>query len=214
MSAYRYIVFPTGFTPNADEMLSLRRYAEHLNNHIALGHRRDGGLAIAFEAEPFDRLRGLEPAFEELLTQWRARGGEIAEKLPFVKDSKPWKAIDKPPKAAAATHSAPLPLPLDSPPRDLHEARLDGREAIGRTKIAVAQIAAQAEQFERAATWMPYALWALGAVLVIGAGSYLAMRLTDSENETRAATVERVAENPIGESLAPAVIVEEPVAAD
>lgn len=200
MSAYRYVVFPVGFTPTADEMAALRRHAEHLNKHIALGHRRDGGLAIAFEAEPFDRLRGIEPAFEDLLTHWRARGGEITEKLPFVKDSKPWKAIDKAPKAAAAS----LPMQLDSPPRDGREARVDAREAVGRTRLGVAQITAQAEQFERAAGWMPYALWGLGAVLMLSAGAYLGMRLTNSESETRADTVERVADDPIGQSLTPA----------
>ncbi len=214
MSAYRYIVFPIGHTPSADEVAALRRYAEHFNNHIALGYRRDGGLAIAFEAEPFDRLRGLEPAFEDLLTHWRARGGEVVEKLPFVKDAKAWKAIDKAPKPAAATtrsaaKPASRPLPLDGPPRDRREAQIDGREAEGRSRLAAAQIAAQAEQFERAAGWMPYALWGLGAVLVIGAGSYLAVRLTDSDNETRAETVERVATDPITQPLTPATIATE-----
>lgn len=204
MSAYRYVVFPVGFTPTADEMAALRRHAEHLNNHIALGHRRDGGLAIAFESEPFDRLRGIEPAFEDLLTHWRARGGEITEKLPFVKDSKPWKAIDKAPKAAAPSQTASRPVPLDSPPRDVREARVDAREAVGRTRLGVAQIAAQAEQLERAAGWMPYALWGLGAVLMLSAGAYLGMLLTNSETETRADTVERVADDPIGQSLTPA----------
>lgn len=210
MSAYRYVVFPVGFTPTADEMVALRRHAEHLNHHIALGHRRDGGLAIAFEAEPFDRLRGIEPAFEDLLTHWRARGGEITEKLPFVKDSKPWKAIDKAPKAAAASQPPLRPVPLDGPPRDLREARVDGREAVGRTRLGVAQITAQAEQLERAAGWMPYALWGLGAALIISAGAYLGIRLTTSESETRANIIERVADDPIGQSLTPASAATEP----
>jgi hypothetical protein len=204
MSAYRYIVFPVGFTPNADEMAALRRYAEHLNNHIALGHRRDGGLAIAFEAEPFDRLRGLEPAFEDLLTRWRARGGEIAEKLSFVKDSKVWKALDKAPKSTATSPVANRSLPSDGPPRESRDARVDGREAEGRSRLAVSQITAQSEQLERAAGWMPYALWGLGALLIMGAGVYLGSRLTSSESETRAATVERVADDPISQSLTPA----------
>lgn len=204
MSAYRYVVFPVGHTPNADEVTSLRRYAEHLNNHIALGHRRDGGLAIAFEAEPFDRLRGIEPAFEDLLTHWRARGGEIVEKLPFVKDAKAWKSIDKDPKAPkapAATQPASRHAPLDGPPR---QAKIDGREAEGRSRLAAAQITAHAEQLERAAGWMPYALWGLGAALIMGAGVYLGSRLTRSESETRADTVERVADDPITQPLTPA----------
>lgn len=211
MSAYRYVVFPVGHTPNAGEMATLRGYSEHLNNHIALGHRRDGGLAIAFEAEPFDRLRGLEPAFEDLLTQWRARGGEVVEKLSFVKDSKPWKAIDKAPKATAPASAPPSrAVPWHGAPEDLQQVRVSGREAEGRARLGVAQVVAQAEQFERAAGWMPYALWGLGAVLILGAGAYLGIRLTDSESETRADTVERVADDPIGEPLTPAAAATEP----
>jgi hypothetical protein len=86
----------------------------------------------------------------------------------------------------------------------LREARVDGREAVGRTRLGVAQIAAQAEQLERAAGWMPYALWGLGALLMLSAGAYLGIRLNNSESETRADTVERVADDPIGQSLTPA----------
>ena len=205
MSAYRYVVFPIGHTPNAGEVAALRGYAEHLNNHIALGHRRDGGLAIAFEAEPFDRLRGFEPAFEDLLTQWRARGGEIVEKLSFVKDSKPWKAIDKAPKTnAPASPPTSRATPWHGQPEDLGQVRASGREAEGRARLGAAQIVAQAESFERAAGWMPYVLWGLGAVLILAAGVYLGTRLTSSENETRAETVERVADDPIGQTLTPA----------
>jgi hypothetical protein len=51
---------------------------------------------------------------------------------------------------------------------------------------------------------MPYVLWGLGALLILAAGVYLGSRLTNSENETRADTVERVAEDPIGQPLVPA----------
>lgn len=204
MSAYRYVVFPHGAKPSAEEMAALRRYADHLNNHIALGiHRRDAGLALAFEAEPFDRLRGFEPAFDDLLTHWQARGGEVVDKLPFVKDSKPWKSVEKPPKAPPPPPTQHH-VPADRPHRELSEARTDARELEGRSRLAAARIAAQAERLERAAGWLPYAFWGLGAALVLVAGGYIGSRLLGSESETRADAVQRIADDPIGQSLAPA----------
>ncbi|TWT98109.1 hypothetical protein Pla108_22660 [Botrimarina colliarenosi] len=204
MSAYRYVVFHPGAPPTAEELGALRRYAELLNNHIAWGtHRHNGALAIACEAEPFDRLRGIDPAFEELLLQWQARGGHVAEKLPFVKDSKAWRTMEKP----ADTKAPPRAPASDAAPsasnRQNELKPPDAREAVGRVRIKAAKITAQAERIERAAGWTPYVLWGLGAALVLGAGFYLGSRLLAAGGERRSATVERIADDPIGQSLAP-----------
>lgn len=200
MAEYRYVVFPPGAAPSAEELALLRRFADHLNQHIALGtHRGDGGFAIACEAEPFDRLRGLEPAFEELLTHWRARGGCVAEKLAFVKDAKAWKVVQaaNAPRAASAR---PQAARRETPPA---AAARDPREAEGRARLATRRFAENVESIERAAAWVPYALWGLGAALVLGVGAYVGVRLSGAGVERRSDTIERVLEDAGADLITP-----------
>ena len=104
MTAYRYVAFPPKVAPTAEELAAFESYADLLERHVAYGKQRgDIGLAIACEAEPFDRLRGLDPAFEELLLKWLVRGAQVVESLPFVKDGRPWTKIATHPKEAPPT---------------------------------------------------------------------------------------------------------------
>lgn len=208
MSAYRYVVFPTGAAPSADELRTLRRYAEQLNNHIAYGvRRRDGALAIACEAEPFDRLRGLEPAFDELLLHWSARGAEVEQKLPFVKDTARWKRLEaESAKHPASKHHAATPpkAAADDAPerRSPVERSADARLAEASGRLAAARAAARAESYQRWAAVLPYVFWALGATAVLAVGGYIGSRLLGSDVESRSSTIERMAADGDKEPLA------------
>ncbi|MEQ8847546.1 hypothetical protein [Botrimarina sp.] len=223
MSAYRYVAFPSGSAPAVDELRRFRGYAELLNNHIAYGVRkRDAALTIACEAEPFDRLRGLDPAFEELLMHWRARGAEIEEKLPFAKDPTRWRQFEKSAekstdrvaakgKPAAA---APEPPVAGPEPRSDHHRAADARAAEGLARLATARAAARGEAYQRWAAALPYLFWAIGVLLLVGAGVWVGARIRSPGVESRSQTVERVADDALKERLDTRRQGNEPVAED
>ena len=99
MTAYRYVVFPPGRQPSADEAAELQNYARLLENHVAYGtNKHDGGLAIAFEAELFDRALAKDAGFEALIRRWEVRGCQLVEHLGFVKDYAALKPIKPQPR--------------------------------------------------------------------------------------------------------------------
>lgn len=205
MSSYRYVVFPVGAAPSAEEVARLEAYSELLDYHIAYGKRRgDGGLAIACDAEPFDRLRGLDPAFDELLLKWRVRGGEVVEKLAFVKDAALWKKLRPAPEKPPSKPERDRHYASDGPTDAVENAeRLqEATEAEGGLRLEVDHASEMGRRYESAGGWLPYLLWGSGAIAMLMAGGYVANRLLDSPIETRAETVERVAGDALGESLA------------
>jgi len=221
VNAYRFVVFPPGVAPTAEELAAFRGYSDLLERHVAYGKgRRTGGLAICCEAEPFDRLRGLEPAFDELLTKWSVRGAEVHESTPFCRDDAAWKRIKSrapkartpaaPPKNPPAKAAAKPKGEPTTPPPELRreprkptpeERRVDARQAEGLGRLAIERSARRGRAYEWWAKALPYVLWAVAAAAVLAAGGYVAGRLLGGLAERRSETIERVADDAISEPL-------------
>ena len=102
MTAYRYVVFPPGRQPAVEEAAELQTFDHLLEHRFAFGtDKHDGGLAIAFEAELFDRAVSKDADFEALIRKWEVRGCRLVEHLGFVKDA----AALRPLKAAPAMYT-------------------------------------------------------------------------------------------------------------
>lgn len=216
MNPYRYVVFPPGVVPLSGEVAKFRRYTDLLDRHVAYGKRRsDGGLAIACDAEPFDRLRGLDPAFEELLLKWQVRGGEIVEKLPFTKDPDPWKKIDEhqatPTEEKRKSNS---PKPINHGVSELQSKQAIAKEAEAKSHLAIDRTAHRGKEYERLAGWLPYAFWTIAGVSLLAFGGYIGFQLLNKEGERRTETIERIAIDPMKELLTPIRPVGDPQPSD
>lgn len=199
MAAYRYVVFPKGRQPTVDEVAELRGHASALGHRIATGVRsRDGALAMAFEAEAFDRLLALDASFEVLVRRWEVRGCELVDHLSFVKDSTALRPV------RTAPQRAPDALPSDTAARNdkmLAAKELAAKEAVARSQLDVAQSLSHYEALARFGAMVPYLLIAAGALLVIGTGFYAANRLQTSGRERRKETIERVNDDAMRQPL-------------
>lgn len=202
MPAYRFVAFPTGAVPSAAELAEFSGFAELLQHRIAYGkHWPSGGLAIACDAEVFDRLRRLDPAFEDLLTKWQVRGAEISERLAFSKDTKPWKKL----KQAQINLSKPSekrrlperPIRSSQTPDEFQAVALErsARESEGWGRIEIAKQIGRGASYQRLAARLPYIPWVAGAVVVMATGIYLGHRLQAPRRERRSETIERLAED-------------------
>jgi len=200
MTAYRYVVFPPGRQPSADEAAELQNYARLLENHVAYGtNKHDGGLAIAFETELFDRALAKDAGFEALIRKWEVRGCQLVEHLGFVKDSAALKPI-KPQPRHLMHHPAPdRPFPPDVP---LTAKELAGKEAAGRARLNVEQTLERFAALQRFAAWGPYLLMGLAALATLAAGFYINNRLLGSGRERHKETIERLTEDPMRQSPA------------
>jgi len=199
MSAYRYVVFPKGRQPTVDEVADLRAHAPGLGNHIAYGVcARDGALAIAFEAEPFDRMLAVNAEFEVLIRRWEVRGCAIVDRLSFVKDSTALRPVRTAPSQSAKA------LPTDavaSSDAVLTAKALAAKEAAARSRLEVVQSLWRYDAIARCGALAPYFLMAAGALAVIGTGFYASHRLQNSGRERRKETIERVHEDAMREPI-------------
>lgn len=200
MNVYRFVVFPSGASPSREEIAAFRCYADLLEQRVAYGrHRADGGLAIACEAEPFERLRGLDPAFNDLLIQWQARGARVVERIAFSKDNELWKKrlpdADRSRKRPTKKSGAKRPPPSPAPPDEFEAKNLNhhAREAEGLGRLSIARQSARGRRYERLAAWLPYLLWLAGGVATLAAGGYVAHLLLNASGESRSETIRRLA---------------------
>ena len=204
MTAYRYVVFPPGRQPTAEEAAELQDYARLLENHIAYGtNKHDGGLAMAFEAELFDRARSSSASFDALLGKWEIRGSRVVEHLGFVKDPTALKPIKQAPRhlGAIAKPGASAPRLKDQPARasvrfeaPLSAKELAAKEAHGCAGLNLDRALRRFAALERFAAWGPYALMAVAALGAIAAGLYISDRLLDAGRKPHKETIERLAD--------------------
>ncbi|MBX3427519.1 MAG: hypothetical protein KF688_17705 [Pirellulales bacterium] len=218
MSAYRFVVFPRGMQPTTDDVAALADVAPALGHHIAWGvDRARGGVAVAFEAEPFERTLAGIIEFQALLHRWQARGCVVLEKSEFVKDSAALRPI------AASTYSRGIhPLAAGA----VAEAESHGRspaldrllvakqnlahDAVARAKLQFDRTVQRYESLSRFATAAPYLAMGFGALLILAAGWYVSVRILDSPRERRQQTIERLADDPLREPLAETPPAEQP----
>ncbi|TWT87371.1 hypothetical protein Mal64_29100 [Pseudobythopirellula maris] len=208
MSDYRYVVFPPGKQPTLDEVASFQKFADRLERRFAFGRcRSSGGLVVACDAERFDALMGMDPAFDDLVTKWRVRGCELVDKLGFVKDASALKPLERATNLsvgpAAFKNTDKIPPAAARSERTQHEKEVSAAEAEGVTRLGAHRLAQRVDTVERAAHWLPYAMLALATVALLATGGYLGWRMTNGERESRADTLERVAADPMTEQLAP-----------
>ncbi len=200
MAAYRYIVFPKGRQPTVEEVAELRSHATALSNRIAYGaSSRDGALAMAFEADAFDRLLALDASFEVLIRRWELFGCEVVDHLAFVKDSTALRPARTAPRRASDA------LPPDTHARNdrmLAAKELAAKEAAARSRLDTAQSLQRYAALTRFGATMPYLLIGGAALATIFAGFYATNQLQNSGRERRKETIERVTDDAMRQPLA------------
>ncbi len=218
MAAYRYLCFPSGAQPSAEDLVRFRSYHGLLDNHVAYGVRRDdGALVIVCETESFDRLRDLDATFNELIRSWCDYGVGITDTLGFVKEAKPWKQILQAESTPALATQPEQEVSNSSlleqePQRSRFTAWMFGErltlkkqqladESYGHGLLEIHRSAGQARRYERVAASLPYFLWGIAAILVLIFGAYVSNRLLDSSGESRSETIHRINEDAMNEDL-------------
>jgi hypothetical protein len=200
MTAYRYVVFPPGRQPTAEEAAELSDYARLLDNHIAYGtNKHDGGLAMAFEADVFDRTRSSNANFDALIGKWEVRGSRVVDHLGFVKDAAALKPIKQAPRHLVRHGPPDAPPPREAP---LSAKELIAKEAYGRAGLDLDRTLERFAALQRFAAWGPYALMALAALSIIAAGLYISDRLLDSDRKPHKETIERLTDDALRASPA------------
>jgi len=199
LSTYRYLVFPRGRQPSADEAGELQNYASVLKNRLAVGRsRQDGTLVIAFDQDVFDQALNTHAGFETLIRNWERRGCEIVDKLGFVKDA----AALRP---TPSHHWAPTEDTLVDRGTPFHKRlaakELAAQEAIARSWLNVQQTLERHLLLQRIGKAVPYALIACGTLVVIITGFYVSNRMKNADRERRSETIERVTEDAMEETL-------------
>jgi hypothetical protein len=194
MSSYRYVIFPRGRQPSADEVRRLQEFAGALANQFAWGVGRDDGrLAVAFEARAFEHVAASDAGFEALVHQWENRGAELAEHLKFVKDAtalKPTRAVINADEIVVGRgrHSSPDAVAAAK--------RASAQDAVARSLLDVQRTLERYAALERWGAVLPYLLMAAAILLTAGAGAYVHRQLSGAERESRHETIERLATNP------------------
>lgn len=189
MSAYRYLVFPKHQQPTTDEAEELRSYASLLNHRFAIGReRKSESLVIAFELEVFDHAIASNEGFELLIRKWQVHGCELVDKLKFVKG-----------------HDALRPVQVRgrrvSQDTLLTAKKQLAQEAIARSLLSVQQTLEHYTWLQRVGRAVPYAIIAIGTLVMIIAGFYISGRIQSGDRERRQDTVERVSGDAMDESL-------------
>ena len=199
MSEYRYVVFPRGGQPSPEEVRAWQSLGGLLANHYAWGYCRDDRrLALACEAEAFERTRPSVAEFDALVARWEARGAEVRDHLKFVKD--PAALRPARPAAVPAQPAAPLPAaPGDALRPELREAAKQylAQESVARSLLGTQRSLERFETLHRLAAAGPYVLIGAAALGTLTAGLYVWNRLNDPGRERRQETIERVAEMPL-----------------
>jgi hypothetical protein len=206
MSAYRYVAFPSRKQPTVDEVEALRRAADQYAVRHAWGvNRRDGGLAVALEAEGFDAARAGDSAFARLIERWQARGCTVVDRLGFVKDASALrvdKVVNLPPGGSPAPPRNVLTERGAVTDRTLSTKTLAAVEAIGRSGLAVDRALQRIAAAQRLAAAAPYLMMLAAMAGLVLAGATISRRLQDSPRERRQQTIERVLDSPLEEELA------------
>jgi hypothetical protein len=194
MSAYRYVLFPRGKQPTADEGRQLQQFAGALANQFAWGTCRDDGrLALAVDRQSCDHVQQIDSGFASLIRRWESHGCELLPHLAFVKDAA---ALKPTPSFAWLTQDGRGTVQSRRAESQLAGKELAAKEAIGRSMLAVQQSIERYALLQRIAAALPYALMALAAVLTITAGWYIRNQLLNSGRERRQETIERMLEEP------------------
>ena len=161
----------------------------------------NGGLALAFDAREFESARSTRPDFARLIERWQVRSGVVHEKLLFIK---------------RPTALQPTPAGFVHEPTELKGEKLIKRkrvaaeDAIGKAKLELDRTLRRYAWVQRVARVLPYALMGLGALMTIAAGIYASQRLLDAQGERRQETIERVADDAMGQQLSRQATTDEP----
>lgn len=191
--AYRYVVFPPSKQPTVEEVAQLRQWAKQAKSRYAVGVSGDhGGLVLAFEAPSFDAALSSRGPLADLVQRWHGRGGVVLEKHPFIKNPE---ALQ--PAYGGFDHQI---IERRSEPA-LKRKQLAAQEALGRAGLRLQHVLQRNSALQRLAVSVPYALIALGTLLVILLGFHLSSRLTNAAGERRHETIERVAGDALHEEL-------------
>jgi len=198
MSAYRYVLFPGGKQPTADEVRELQNFAGALANQFAWGTRRDDGrLALAVDRPSCDHVQQIDPGFAALIRRWESHGCELLPHLAFVKDGA---ALKPTPSFAWLAKDGRGTVQSRRAESALAAKEHAAKEAIGRSMLAVQQTIDQYALLQRLAAAVPYALVAVAAITTIGMGLYIRERLINSGRERRQETINRMLEDPLSSS--------------
>ncbi|MCC6494619.1 MAG: hypothetical protein IT424_16530 [Pirellulales bacterium] len=192
MSAYRYVVFPQYRQPTVDEARQLKELAPALANQFAWGTcRRDGRLAVAFDAGAFDHLRAIDLEFAALLRRWESRGCELVDHLAFVKDAEALRPVAAGQPAAHANDGRESAARARRE-QSLAAKHLAAKEVAGRSLLAVERTLERYRALERLGPTLLYLMMGAAAAATILAGLYVRGRLQASIEGGRQQAIERV----------------------
>jgi hypothetical protein len=212
MSSYRYVAFPQGRQPTADEVGRLQQFAGALANHFAWGTCRDDGrLAVAFDQAGFDHLMSIDAGFEALIRKWEGRGCELLDHLGFVKDPT---ALRPTSTGAWQAHDRRVSTPTLGNAEQLAAKQSTAQEAVARSLLSVEQTLERYAGLDRVAAMLPYLLIGAAAAGLLVTGLYIRERMQTSEREKRHQTIERVVGDPLHESLHGQAVSEPPTRND
>jgi hypothetical protein len=190
MSAYRYVLFPRGKQPTADEVRELQNFAGALANQLAWGTCRDDGrLALAVDRQSCDHVQQIDSGFAALIRRWESHGCELLPHLAFIKDAA---ALKPTPSFAWLAQDGRGTVQSRRTESQLAGKELAAKEAVGRSLLAVQQSIERYAVIQRVAAAIPYGLIALAAITTIGVGFYVRERLLNSGRERRQETIERM----------------------
>jgi hypothetical protein len=193
MSSYRYVVFPRGKQPTADEVREFQKFAGALANQFAWGTCRDDGrLALAVDRQSCDHVQQIDPGFAALIRRWESHGCELLPHLAFVKDAA---ALKPTPSFAWLAHDGRGTVQSRRAESALVAKEQAAKEAIGRSLLAMQHTIDRYALVQRLAAAVPYGLVAIAAITTIGMGLYIRERLLNSGRERRQATIERALED-------------------
>jgi hypothetical protein len=199
MSSYRYVIFPRGRQPSADEVRRLQEFAGALANQFAWGVCRDDGrLAVAFDARAFDHVTASDAGFAALVQQWERHGAELAEHLKFVKDA----AALQPTRSAAGFGAASEQAAIArrnpfSPAAVALAKRAAAQDAVARSVLGVQRTLERYAAIVRFGALLPYLLMLATMAVMAGVGYYVHRQLTATRYEPRQQTIERTIAEPV-----------------
>lgn len=191
--SYRYITLPPGKQPTIEEVAQLRQWAKQTKSRYAVGVSGDhGGLVLAFEAPGFDAALSSRGLLADLVQRWHGRGALVLEKHSFIKN----------PDALQPTYGGFDHQVVERRTEPtLKRKQLSAQEALGRAGLRLQHVLQRNSALQQLAVGVPYALIALGTLLIILLGFHLSSRLTNAAGERRRETIERVAEDALQEDL-------------
>jgi hypothetical protein len=193
MSSYRYVVFPRGKQPSADEVREFQKFTGALANQFAWGTCRDDGrLALAVDRQSCDHVQQIDPGFAAVIRRWESHGCELLPHLAFVKDAA---ALKPTPSFAWLAHDGRGTVQSRRAESQLVAKEQAAKEAIGRSMLAVQHTIDRYALVQRLAAAVPYGLVAIAAITTIGMGLYIRERLLNSGRERRKETIERALED-------------------